>query len=292
MSRTAMTRTATWLDDYTRIERAIVFLDENFRDQPRLEEIAATVHLSPFHFQRLFTRWAGISPKRFLQTLTLNHAKATLAESRSVLDAAFDAGLSGPSRLHDLFVTHESVTPGEFKRQGQGLHIDYGFHATPFGECLLAVTGRGICALGFVEREGETAVLERLAAGWPRAELREAPRCTGKIARLLFGTESSSAPAKEPVRIFLHGTAFQIKVWEALLRIPTGALASYDEIARRLGKPGAARAVGRAVAENPIAYLIPCHRVIRKSGAIGEYRWGAPRKRAMLAWEAGQARTA
>ena len=292
------------LADYQRVEQAIVFLAEHHTEQPRLEDIAAGANLSPFHFQRLFTRWAGISPKRFLQALTLSHAKQVLSASRSVLDAAYEAGLSGPSRLHDVFVTYEAMTPGEFKRGAAGLSIDHGLHPTPFGRCLIAATERGICALQFVGDGEEPAALDALAARWPGAALRREDRRTGDLARRAFAPAAPQSvaqrgepagrqrgePAGAPPRLWLRGTPFQLKVWEALLSVPEGALTSYREIARRVGSPGAARAVGRAVAENPVAYLIPCHRVIRNTGAVGEYRWGAARKRAILAWEAGRAR--
>ena len=288
-----------WMEDYARVERAIHFLERRVETQPTLEEVAASVRLSPYHFQRMFSRWAGISPKRFLQALTLNHAKAALADSQSVLDAAFAAGLSGPSRLHDLFVTVEAVTPGEFKAQGAGLPIRYGFHPTPFGLALIAATPRGLCHLSFVG-EGRRAALGRLTEDWARAEIREDAAQTAPFAGKIFGNGlaggRSSAAADlrggQPLTLLLKGTPFQHQVWQALLRIPPGGLAAYDDIARAIGRAGAARAVGRAVGDNPIAYLIPCHRVIRKSGAVGEYRWGTARKRAILAWEAGSAKSA
>ncbi len=289
--------------DYARIERAIRFLLDNHRAQPSLAEAAASVNLSPFHFQRLFTRWVGLSPKKFVQYLSLDYAKARLADSCSVLDAAYDAGLSGPSRLHDLFVAHEAVTPGEFKRRGAGLVIRYGFHASPFGECLVLATARGVCGLAFVvdgraraptrseDRVGNprAATLADMTARWPRAAFEHDPAATRRLARRAFAPRRGGGA---PLRLVLYGTPFQIRVWEALLRVPPGALVSYEGVARRIGAPGAARAVGAALARNPIAYLIPCHRAIRKHGAVHDYAWGRPRKLAMIGWEAARAEKA
>jgi AraC family transcriptional regulator of adaptative response/methylated-DNA-[protein]-cysteine methyltransferase len=272
--------------DYLRIEKAISFLQSNYTRQPDLQEVARSVHLSEYHFQRLFTRWAGISPKKFLQYLTLEHAKRALRESRSVLDATFDAGLSSPGRLHDLFVTIEAMTPGEFKQSGEGLTIHYGFHPTLFGECLLAVTGRGICGLSFVPEGKRTQVLRELRDRWTGATLREAPGTTQPFIDKLF-----SRPVKKPrkpLQLLLKGTNFQIKVWEALMRIPEGCVVSYEDLARTIEKPTASRAVSNAVGKNPIAYLIPCHRVIRQAGVIGNYHWGPERKKALLGWEWAQ----
>jgi AraC family transcriptional regulator of adaptative response/methylated-DNA-[protein]-cysteine methyltransferase len=272
--------------DYLRIEKAISFLQSNYTRQPDLQEVARSVHLSEYHFQRLFTRWAGISPKKFLQYLTLEHAKRALKESRSVLDATFDAGLSSPGRLHDLFITIEAMTPGEFKQSGGGLTIHYGFHPTLFGECLLAVTGRGICGLSFVPEGKRIQVLKELRARWTGATLLEAPGTTQPfIDRLFF------RPAKKqrkPLQLLLKGTNFQIKVWEALMRIPEGKVVSYDDLAHAIGNPRASRAVGNAVGKNPVAYIIPCHRVIRRVGIIGNYHWGPERKKALLGWEWAQ----
>jgi AraC family transcriptional regulator of adaptative response/methylated-DNA-[protein]-cysteine methyltransferase len=276
------------LEDYSRIERAILFLEENYHRQPELREVADSVHLSEFHFQRLFRRWAGISPKRFIQYLTLEHAKKLLGESHSVLDATYDAGLSSPGRLHDLFVTIEAMTPGEFKAQGAGLRIGYGFHSSPFGECLLAMTDRGICGLGFVDAGGRAQILRDFQERWPAARWEENPRLTEPTIRRIFGGEKSNGD--RPITLLLQGTNFQIKVWEALLKIPMGSVVPYEELASNVCSARAARAVGGAVGKNPIAFLIPCHRVIRKAGGIGGYHWGPTRKKAMLAWEA--ARTA
>lgn len=278
--------------DFARVEKAMRFLAAHFRDQPRLDEIADAAGLSPHHFQRLFTRWAGISPNRFLRYLTVEYAKRRLAQSDSVLDASLDAGLSGPGRLHDLFVAFEAVTPGEYKAMGEGLDIRHGVHDGPFGKFLLAVTDRGICGLEFVGEfggpSGEEAALADLRARWPGARLRRDREETGAWCGALFGPRApGDAP---PLTLWLKGTNFQVKVWQALLRIPPGALTTYGAVARSIGAPTSARAVGNAVGANPIGYVIPCHRVIRETAfADTNYRWGAPRKLAMIGWEAGQA---
>ena len=273
-------------EDYSRIEKAIHYLDERFPAQPDLSEVAKSVNLSAFHFQRLFKRWAGISPKRFLQFLMLDYAKHALGQSGNVLDAAYAAGLSSPSRLHDLFVSVEAVTPGEFKKRGAGLRIAYGFHPSPFGECLLAATERGICAMSFVTRGNRKEVLKDLLRRWPGAQLVEDSKTAGRYLGRVF--PKSNHHAKLPLD--LRGTNFQIKVWQALLEIPPGAVVPYEELATRVGNPKAFRAVGSAIGQNPIAFIIPCHRVIRKVGSIGGYHWGTERKRAMLAWEAARTR--
>jgi len=272
--------------DYARIERAILYLDAHGQEQPRLAEVAAHVGLSPYHFQRLFTRWAGISPKRFLQFQTLEHAKQLLAERRSMLDATYDAGLSSGGRLHDLFITLTAMTPGEFKQGGAGLTLQYGVHSSPFGDYLLALCDRGICALRFLTGTSTAEVVRELRAEWPRAELVERPEATRPFAERIF--PSRKPRTIQPLSLFVKGTNFQLKVWEALLRIPSGTVATYEDIAQSLQMPRAARAVGSAVGDNPVALLIPCHRVIRKSGAFGDYRWGLARKRAMLTWESAR----
>ena len=273
-------------DDYARIAEAILYLDAHYQRQPSLDELAAHLHLSPYHLQRLFARWAGISPKRFIQFLTVEHAKHLLADSASLLDASLDSGLSGPGRLHDLFVSAEAVTPGEFKSGGLGLTIHYGRHASPFGACLLAVTERGICGLTFGD-EGDDAGLAALRVRWPAAHLVENPDATAPVLAQIFPQGTALEP--KPVHLLLKGTNFQLKVWEALLRIPAGALTTYEEVAHAIGQPRAARAVGAAVGANALAYLIPCHRVIRKSGVVEGYRWGTVRKKAILGWEAAHA---
>ena len=275
------------VSDYDRIAQAIRYIEANRQRQPSLDEVARSVHLSEFHFQRLFRRWVGISPKRFLQVLTVEHAKRRLEECRSVLDAAYDAGLSGPGRLHDLFVTLEAVTPGEYKARGEGLTIRYGFHASPFGTALVAATERGICALHFVEDEDDrAAAVDHLAADFPAARLVHDPAATAPLAEAAFAPrEAGSAP----IPLFVQGTNHQVRVWEALLRIPPGAVVTYEQLATSIGRPDAVRAVAGAVARNPVGFVIPCHRVIRKLGAISGYRWGPDRKRAILAWEAAHA---
>ena len=270
-------------EDYARIEQAIRYIETNALRQPDLNELAAQVGLSEYHFQRLFTRWAGISPKRFLQFLTREHAKALLARSGSLLEATYAAGLSGPGRLYDLFVQTEAVTPGEFKSRGAGVEIAYGFHPSPFGECLLALTARGICFLAFVEGDRSTA-LEQLRQTWPNARLSEYPSRTAAVVERIFSPDSST-----PVPLHLRGTNFQIKVWEALLRLPPGQLTTYQSLAEQIHSPTAARAVGNAVAHNPLAYIIPCHRVLQKSGHFGNYRYGPARKKAILGWEMARA---
>ena len=268
--------------DFERIRTAIEYVAAHFGEQPALDDIARSVHLSPYHFARLFRRWAGVSPKQFLQHTTLEYAKGLLAESRTVLDAAYASGLSGPGRLHDHFVTIDAVTPGEFKSRGRGVSISYGVHATPFGDCLIGVTPRGVCRLRFVDPGDAAGAVESLRREWPGATLSEGPAATQPIAERIG--EPQAAAAGPP--LLLRGTNFQVKVWQALLAIPPGGAMSYGDVAAGVGYPTASRAVGSAVGANPIAWLIPCHRVLRSSGAIGGYRWGVARKVAMLGWEA------
>jgi len=276
-------------EDYQRIETAIRFIEENFRSRPTLDQIAARVHLSRFHFDRLFKRWAGISPIQFLGYLTLDYTKRKLAESRSLLDASLGAGMSGPSRLHDLFVTFEAMTPGEFKRMGAGLEIRYGFHPSPFGSCLIALTKRGICHLGFADDGSRPDALARLMMDWPDAMFVESRTDTGMITDRIFNSSEPVAGSR-PFHLQLKGTNFQVNVWRALLNIPAGSFVTYQDIAGCIGRPRAFRAVANAIAINPVAYLIPCHRVIAKSGLIHRYRWGTARKKAMVGWEATGAR--
>ncbi len=269
--------------DYQLIEQAILFLEQNFKRQPGLKEIAASVGLSEYHFQRLFTRWVGVSPKRFLQFLTKEHAKLLLDKAENVLDTAYESGLSSPGRLHDLFVSCDAVTPGEYKQAGEGLQIDYGFHSSPFGECLIARTDRGICNLAFI-REGERErAFTELQMNWMHADLNENPAATFPLVRQIFSLKWDSNSS--PLHLYLRGTNFQIKVWEALLRIPVGSVVSYHDIAVSIGMPKASRAVGHAVGKNPVPVIIPCHRVIRKGGEFGDYHWGSARKKALLGWE-------
>lgn len=264
--------------DYERIESAIRFLEVHARRHPSLDETSAHVGLSPYHFQRLFQRWAGTSPKRFLGYVTASHAKRCLRDARTVLETTLDTGLSSPGRLHDLLVSVDAVTPGEVRRLGAGLRIRYGVHQTPFGRARLAVTSRGITNLAFLDQESPADV--DLKEEWPHAELVHDPKATAGWIERIFDRSGEG-----PLPVLLRGTNLQLRVWEALLRIPEGTVVSYGSLAGALGRPTAARAVAGAVARNPVAYLIPCHRVLRATGAIGGYRWGTARKRAMLGRE-------
>ena len=268
-------------EDYLRIEQAIQYLDKHYKDQPGLEELAASIGLSEFHFQRIFTRWAGVSPKRFLQFLTKEGAKDLLHRSENLLDTTHQIGLSSLGRLHDLFVTTEAVTPGEYKSHGAGVTIRYGLHPTPFGKCLIGVTEHGVCHLSFIQTSEGNAV-DALVNDWKEAEMIEDHKATAPLVKPIFDL---SQRGNDPLRLHLRGTNFQLKVWEALLNIPVGAVTTYEGIASMIGSPSAMRAVGTAVGHNPIAVLIPCHRVIRKVGEFGNYRYGAPRKMALLARE-------
>jgi len=274
------------MNDYARIEKAMAFMVANAAQQPSLDTVAAQVHLSAFHFQRLFCRYAGVSPKRFLQALTLARGKQLIASAQSLTDTAQALGLSGGSRLYDHFVTLEAVTPGEFKRQGEGVEIAYGIHPTPFGEVLVATTPRGICRMGFLAATPEADILALLAAEWPRSTLRHQPEATRYAVEALFEPKNNAAPGA--LSLHVRGTNFQLNVWRALLLIPDGQLASYSHIAQLLGAPKSSRAVGNAVGANPVALWIPCHRVIQQSGALGGYRWGLEVKRQVQAWEAAQ----
>lgn len=271
--------------DYRRIEAAITYIAAHYRRAPSLDEVAAAAHLSPFHFQRLFTRWAGVSPKRFARYLSLEHARALLRhDGASCLDAAHEAGLSGPGRLHDMFVRIEAMTPGEYGRGGAGMAISHGFAESLFGEVLVAATPRGICHIAFADDRG--AALDRLRLAFPAAEF--SPAGAGPQAKAVQAALHMDWSSPTEIRLHLRATPFQIKVWEALLRIPAGRLASYGDVAAAVGAPKASRAVGTAIGANPVAWLIPCHRVIRQSGAVGGYRWGAPRKQAIIGWESAR----
>jgi len=264
-----------------RMERVLRWLSEHYTEQPSLEDTAAVIGLGPHHFQRLFTRYVGVSPKKYVQFLTLEHAKRSLAASASVLDAAFDAGLSGPGRLHDLFVTHEALTPGEWKSQAGGLDLRYGWHDSPFGDCLLVASERGVCGLAFGARQDRTRAFENLARSFGGARLTWDTPATAEYAELAFAGHGN-------IHLLLRATPFQLKVWEALLHIPLGATTSYTDLASRIGKPTATRAVASALAANPVSWLIPCHRVLRSDGTITGYRWSPVQKRTLLAWEAAQ----
>ena len=272
--------------NFERIKDAIEFLETNFKDQPGLNEIAASVHLSKFHFQRLFKEWAGVTPLQFLHFLTIEYAKEQLRKSHSVLDTSLQAGLSSTSRLHDLFITFEGVTPGNYRRLGENLMIRYGFHPTPFGECLLAITDRGICALRFLYPAKPTQLLEELKTEWPLAELLETPQETGVYVQQIFANIIDNKEKR--FHLYLKGTNFQIQAWQALLALQPGDIVAYQDVAEYLTRPTAVRAVGNAIANNPVGYLIPCHRVIRKTGQVHRYRWGSARKKAILGWEASQ----
>ena len=274
--------------DYLIVERAIRFIETHTRQQPSLAEIADHVGASESHLQRVFTRWAGISPKRFLQYLTHEHCRRLLRESRSLLDATYEAGLSSAGRLHDLFVNVEGVTPGEFKAGGAGIEITYGIHDSPFGDCLIATTPRGVCSVVFTSGEGTDRAISGLREQWAGATIDENPARTAEVAERMFAPLPRSD--SRPLRVLLRGTNFQLNVWKALLKIPAGAVASYEDLAAIAMVPGAPRAVGNAVGANPIAYLIPCHRIIRKSGEFGNYGGGPTRKKAMLVWESAHTR--
>ena len=268
--------------NYQRIEQAIQYLEQNFRRQPELEEVAEKVHLSPFHFQRIFTEWAGISPKRFLQYLTVDYLKERLQQSRNLVEAAEDAGLSSQSRVYDLFTTLEAVTPQEYKLKGSGIRIEYGIHETPFGRCLIGVTERGISWLSFIQSDEDPRhELEKMKLHWHNSVFHENRELTEVMVDKIFGIRKESAK----LHVLVKGTNFQVKVWEALLRIPMGNVLTYQDVAKTIQSPRAMQAVGSAVGANHIAYLIPCHRVIRKDGILGEYRWSSTRKKGIIGWE-------
>lgn len=269
------------MSDYEKIARAIDYLRSHSQQQPTLAEVARQVNLSEFHFQRLFSRWAGVTPKRYLQALTLEHAKQLLQSPSSVFDASLELGLSGQSRLYDHFVQLEAVTPSEYKSQGEHLTIRYGYHTTPFGEVFIATTERGICQMDFVQTNAFEEPLARLQNSWPKAQLVADAVHTGRVLDTVFSGSSKNAP----LSIWVKGTNFQINVWRALLQIQKGSLATYSQIANTLDNPKASRAVGTAIGANPIALVIPCHRVIRQSGELGGYRWGMTRKHAILVRE-------
>jgi AraC family transcriptional regulator, regulatory protein of adaptative response / methylated-DNA-[protein]-cysteine methyltransferase len=272
--------------DYERVRRIVAFISERWREQPSLDDIAAHVGLSTTHVHHLFRRWCGLTPKAFLQALTLDSAKALLADAASVLDAAYEVGLSGPGRLHDLFVTHEAMTPGDYKSGGAGLVMRFGFHPSPFGEAILVASERGLAGLGFVDEANRTAALADMRRRWPRAEYVEDAATTAPLARRIFDPKTWAAD--RPLRVVLIGTDFEVRVWQTLLRIPLGKATTYSDIACRLGKASASRAVGAAVGKNPISFVVPCHRVLGRSGALTGYHWGLTRKQAILGWEAGK----
>ena len=270
------------MTDYERIKKAIEFIQSNFQQQPDLEAVAKEVFLSPFHFQRLFKDWAGVSPKKFLQYISLQHAKKLL-QQHTVSDAAYETGLSGSSRLHDLFISIEGMTPGEFKNGGEQLQINYSFAETPFGNIIVASTAKGICHLAFAD--DEKAPLQQLQSQFPKATFRQVVDTIQQNALFIF-TQDWKDLSK--IKLHLKGTPFQIKVWEALLKIPMGDVSTYSGIANTINNPNASRAVGTAIGDNPVAFLIPCHRVIRSTGDFGQYHWGSIRKTAMIGWESAK----
>jgi AraC family transcriptional regulator, regulatory protein of adaptative response / methylated-DNA-[protein]-cysteine methyltransferase len=278
--------------DYALVRHAIGFLTAHWTEHPCLDDLAAALALSPTQTQKLFKRWCGLSPKEFLQAIAIDHARHLLDGAASVLDTAHEVGLSGGGRLHDLFVTHEAMSPGEYKRRGEGLEISYGFHSSPFGDALLMATARGLCGLAFVnddKDEGRDAAVADMTRRWPKATYLEKPSVTAPLAAAVFGGQQASA--KEPVRLVLIGSEFDVRVWQTLLHIPMGRAVGYQHIASHLGQPTAARAVGSAVGRNPISFVIPCHRVLRLDGNLGGYHWGLTRKRALIGWETGRTRT-
>jgi AraC family transcriptional regulator of adaptative response/methylated-DNA-[protein]-cysteine methyltransferase len=272
--------------DYEIVKRAIAYTTENYREQPEVGAIAHAAGTDPRRLNELFRRWCGLSPNVFLQSVTLDNARKILRESPNILDASYELGLSGPGRLHDLFVTHESMSPGEWKTGGEGLTVYYGFHPSPFGSALIMATDRGLCGLAFADGGGERAALDDMKSRWPNARYAEDSARTVPYAQRIF--DSGKWKADTPLRVVLIGTDFEVRVWETLLRIPMGRATTYSDIAQKLERPKAARAVGAAVGKNPISFVVPCHRVVGKSGALTGYHWGLTRKRAMLGWEAAR----
>jgi AraC family transcriptional regulator of adaptative response/methylated-DNA-[protein]-cysteine methyltransferase len=274
------------MTDYQRIEKAIVYLRQNFKEQPNLDEVARQVYLSPFHFQKLFTNWAGVSPKKFLQFISVEYAKDLLKQNMLLADVSFETGLSGTGRLHDLFITIEGMTPGEFKQGGDALHINYSFAETPFGNIIIASTAKGICKLAF--EDDDKKGIEELQDLYPNAKLVQNTDFIQQDALRFFNGDWSDL---KKLKLHLKGTAFQLKVWQSLLRVPFGRLSTYASVADDIDSPAAARAVGTAIGSNPVAFLIPCHRVIKSTGIIGDYHWGSNRKTSILGWEAAKSFT-
>jgi len=274
------------LRDYDSVRRAIAFISEQWRAQPTIEAVADAASVTPDELHHLFRRWAGLTPKAFMQALTLDHAKNLLRDSASVLDAALDSGLSGPGRLHDLFVTHEAMSPGEWKNGGAGMTLRFGFHACPFGTAVVIASDRGLAGLAFADPGEEAPALADMQRRWPRATYVEDQVATAPIARRIF--DPKLWRPDEPLRVVLIGTDFEVRVWETLLKIPMGRAVCYSDIANKIKSPKASRAVGAAVGKNPISFVVPCHRALGKGGALTGYHWGITRKQAMLGWEAGQ----
>jgi len=277
------------LRDYDSVRRAIAFISEHWRTQPTIEAMAEAAGLTPDELHHLFRRWAGLTPKAFMQALTLDHAKNLLRGSASVLDAALDSGLSGPGRLHDLFVTHEAMSPGEWKSGGAGMTLRYGFHPSPFGTAVVIASDRGLAGLAFADPGEEQPALADMQRRWPLASYVADQTATAPFAQRIF--DRRLWRSDQPLRVVLIGTDFEVRVWQTLLKIPMGRAVSYSDIAKRINSPKASRAVGAAVGKNPISFVVPCHRALGKSGALTGYHWGLTRKRAMLGWEAGQLAT-
>jgi AraC family transcriptional regulator of adaptative response/methylated-DNA-[protein]-cysteine methyltransferase len=271
------------MTNYERVEKAIEFISKNYHQQPDLDEVAKQVHVSPFHFQRMFKEWAGVTPKKFLQYISVEHAKTLLKQDFSLIDVTFEMGLSGTSRLHDLFITIEGMTPGEYKNGGEQLNINYSFAETPFGNIIVASTNKGICHLAFAD--DEKIALKELKALFPNATFKQVVDTTQQNALFIFTQDWKNL---DKIKLHLKGTSFQLKVWEALLKVPLGQLTTYADIAATVGNEKASRAVGSAVGDNPVAFLIPCHRVIKSTGVIGQYHWGSTRKTAIIGWEAAK----
>lgn len=272
--------------DYETVRRVIEKISLDYRDQPSLEDLAAEVGQTPTALQKLFTRWAGLSPKAFLQAVTLDHARRLLDEGMPLLETSFELGMSGPGRLHDLFVTHEAMSPGDYKTRGEGLTIRYGYHISPFGMALIMITDRGLAGLSFNDPGDERAAFADMSGRWPNANYVEDMAATAPYAARVF--DPARWRSEQPLKVVLIGTDFQVRVWQALLRIPMGKACSYSSIAAGIGAPAASRAVGAAIGANPISFVVPCHRALGKSGALTGYHWGLTRKRAILGWEAGQ----
>lgn len=274
------------LRDYDSVRRAIAFISENWRSQPTIEAMAEAASLTPDELHHLFRRWAGLTPKAFMQALTLDNAKRLLRDSASVLDAAYDSGLSGPGRLHDLFVTHEAMSPGEWKKGGDGTTLRYGFHPSPFGVAIVIASERGLSGLAFADEGEEQSAFADMKRRWPLATYVHDQAGTSALAQRIF--DSSQWCAEQPLRVVLIGTDFEVRVWETLLKIPMGKATTYSDVANKILSPKASRAVGAAVGRNPVSFVVPCHRVLGKSGALTGYHWGTTRKQAMLGWETGQ----
>ncbi len=283
LARTMKMADAAGRQDYYTVRRAIEYLTKRYREQPEIDAVAAAAGTDPRRLNELFRRWCGLTPKAFLQAVTLDNAKKLLAQSPNILEASYELGLSGPGRLHDLFVVHEAMSPGEWKTGGEGLEIRYGFHPSPFGTALVMATPRGLCGLAFSDPGKENAALKDMRARWKNASYREDSAATADIAARIF--QSDRWQPDTPLRVVLIGTDFEVRVWQTLLKVPLGHAATYSDVARKIGKEKAARAVGAAVGKNPISFVVPCHRIVGTNGALTGYHWGLTRKRAMLGWE-------